>query len=97
MFAHSIFQDEMFALEKEKSDRRDLLRTRGRDEIEKIIERIKDGSNENVMLQALILDLSRRLRQHKGKKKYSYLKPKARKLVDSIVDEIAKISAIKEL
>ena len=97
MFAHSIFQDEMFALEKEKSDRRDLLRTRGRDEIERIIERIKDGSNENVMLQALILDLSRRLRQHKGKKKYSYLKPKDRKLVDSIVDEIAKISAIKEL
>ena len=97
MFAHSIFQDEMFALEKEKSDRRDVLRTRGRDEIERIIERIKDGSNENVMLQALILDLSRRLRQHKGKKKYSYLKPKDRKLVNSIVDEIAKIPAIKEL
>ena len=97
VFAHAIFQDEMLTLEQSKSDSRDALRQRGRDEIEEIIERIKDGSNENVMLQAMILDLSRRLKEHKGKNKYSYLKPLDKKLVDSIVDEIGQIPAVKEL
>ena len=97
VFAHAIFQDEMLTLEQSKSDSRDALRTRSRDEIEEIIARIHDESNENVMLQAMILDLSRRLKEHKGKKKYSYLKPPDKKLVDSIVDEISKIPAVKEL
>lgn len=97
IFAHAVFQDEMFTLEQSKSESRDALRTRSRDEIEEIIARIHDGSNENVMLQAMILDLSRRLKEHKGKKKYSYLKPPDKKLVDSIVDEISKIPAVKEL
>ena len=95
--AHAIFQDEMFTLEQAKSESRDALRNRGRDEIEEIIQRIHDGSNENVILQAMILDLSRRLKEHEGKKKYSYLKAPDKKLVDSIVDEIAKIPAVKEL
>ena len=97
MFAHAIFQDEMFMLEKDKSDRRDELRLRGKDEIEEIISRIKDGSNDNIILQAMLLDLAQRLRDHKGKKKYSYLKPKDKKLVDSIVDEIGRIPAVEEL
>lgn len=97
IFAHVIFQDEMFTLEQSKSDSRDALRTRSRDEIEEIVARIHDGSNENVMLQAMLLDLSRRLKEHKGKKKYSYLKPPDKKLVDSIVDEIGKIPAVKAL
>ena len=96
-FAHAIFQDEMFTLEQAKSESRDALRNWGRDEIEEIIQRIHDGSNENVMIQAMILDLSRRLKEHEGKKKYSYLKAPDKKLVDSIVDEIAKIPAVKEL
>lgn len=96
-FAHAIFQDEMFTLEQAKSESRDALCNRGRDEIEEIIQRIHDGSTENVKLQAMILDLSRRLKEHKGKKKYSYLKAPDKKLVDSIVDEIGKIPAVKEL
>ncbi len=97
MFAHAIFQDEMFALEQEKSDKRDALRARGKDEIEEVIARINDGTNENVILQAMLLDLARRLRAHKGKKYYTYLKKDDKRLVDSIVDEIEKIPAVDEL
>lgn len=97
MFAHAIFQDEMFALEQEKSDKRDAIRARGKDEIEEVIARINDGTNENVILQAMLLDLARRLRAHKGKKYYTYLKKDDKRLVDSIVDEIAKIPAVDEL
>ena len=97
MFAHAIFQDEMFALEQEKSDKRDALRARGKDEIEEVIARINDGTNENVILQAMLLDLARRLRKHKGRKYYTYLKKDDKRLVDSILDEIAKIPAVDEL
>lgn len=97
MFAHAIFQDEMFLIEREKSNRRDQLRLRGKEEIDALIDQIHNGASDNVILQAMILDLSRRLREHKGRKKYSYLKQADKRLVDSIVDELEKIPAVKEL
>ena len=97
IFAHDIFRDEMLTIEREKTEKRDLLRQIGRDEIEEIIRRIHDGSDENVMLQAMLLDLARRLRSHKGKKYYSYLKAADKRLVDSIVDVIGSIPAVEDL
>lgn len=97
VFAHSIFQDEMFNIQNEKTTRRDQLRLRGKDEIESIISRISDGQENNIILQAMFLDLASRLKNHSGKKVYSYLKFTDKKLVDGIVDEIEKIPAVKEL
>lgn len=97
IFAHDIFRDEMLTIEREKTEKRDLLRQIGKDEIEEVIRRIHDGSEENVMLQAMLLDLSRRLRSHKGKKYYSYLKATDKRLVDSIVDVIGSIPAVEDL
>ena len=96
-FAHSIFQDEMFNIQNEKTSRRDQLRLRGKDEIESIISRISAGQENNTILQAMFLDLAQRLKNHKGKKLYSYLKSTEKKLVDGIVDEIEKIPAVREL
>ena len=97
IFANDIFQDEMLMLEREKSDRRDQLRQRGKDEIEEVIARIHAGTYDNILLQALLMDLARRLREHKGKKYYTYLKKADKKLVDSIIDEIGRIPAVEEL
>lgn len=97
MFAHAIFQDEMLMLEREKTDKRDMLRLRGKDEIEEIISRIQNGTNDNMILQAMLLDLARRIREHRGKKAYAYLKKEDKRLVDSIVDEIALLPSVKEL
>ena len=97
IFANDIFQDEMFMLEREKTDRRDQLRQRGKDEIDEVIARIHTGTNDNILLQALLMDLVRRLREHKGKKYYTYLKAADKKLVDSIIDEIGRIPEVKEL
>ena len=97
IFANDIFQDEMLMLEREKSDRRDQLRQRGKNEIDEVIARIHTGTNDNILLQALLMDLARRLREHKGKKYYTYLKKADKKLVDSIIDEIGRIPAVKEL
>lgn len=97
IFANDIFQDEMLMLEREKSDRRDQLRQRGKDEIEEVIARIHADTYDNIFLQALLMDLARRLREHKGKKYYTYLKKADKKLVDSIIDEIGRIPAVEEL
>lgn len=96
-FAHSIFQDEMFNIQNDKTTRRDQLRLRGKDEIENIISRISSGQENNTILQTMFLDLAQRLKNHNGKKLYSYLKSTDKKLVDGIVDEIEKIPAVKEL
>lgn len=96
-FAHTIFRDEMLNLQNEKTDQRDKLRLRGKDEIEEIIKRISSGQENNLMLQALLVDLQRRLQEHKGKKVYGYLSKDDKHLVDRIVDEIEKIPAVKEL
>lgn len=97
VLAHEIFKDEMFTLQREKTDRRNQLRLRGKDEIESIIMRISDGQEDNILLQAMLLDLAHRLKKHQGKKLYSYLKATDKTLVDAIVDEIEKIPAVKEL
>ena len=96
-FAHVIFQDEMLNIQNEKSDRRDRLRLRGKDEIEEIISRINNGSENNFILQAMFIDLSKRLKEHEGKKTYGYLSKKDKYIVDRIVDQIEKIPAVKEL
>ena len=96
-FAHVIFQDEMLNIQNEKSDRRDRLRLRGKDEIEEIISRINNGSENNFILQAMLIDLSKRLKEHKGKKTYGYLSKNDKYIVDRIVDQIEKIPAVKEL
>ena len=96
-FAHVIFQDEMLNIQNEKTERRDYLRARGKDEINAIASRITDGCESNVALQYMLLDLSGRLKARMGKKVYGYLTRQDRALVDSIVDQIEKIPAIKEL
>ena len=96
-FAHVIFQDEMLNIQNEKTDRRDQLRLRSKEEIEEIIKRIKNNQYDNTLLKAMILDLSNRLKKHKGKKAYGYLKKGDKYIVDRIVEQIEKIPEVKEL
>ncbi len=96
MFAHAIFSDEMLNLQNEKTSQRDKLRLRSREEIESIISRINSGQEDNLVLRALMIDLSERLKKHKGKMVYGYLKKDDKLLVKQIVDELEKIPAVKE-
>lgn len=96
-FAHVIFQDEMLNIQSEETNIRDKLRLRGREEIEEIIRRINDGCENNTILQAMLIDLCKRLNEHKGKKIYGYLNKGDKYLVDRIVDQIEKIPAVNEL
>lgn len=96
-FAHIIFQDEMLNIQNEKTERRDRLRELGKDEIETIASRISDGGENDVVLQAMLMDLHKRLKRHKGKKVYGYLNKSDRALVKDIVGQIENIPAVKKL
>ena len=96
-FAHCIFRDEMLNIQNEKTLRRDLLRQRGKDEIEELLSHIQDGTEENLALKLLLIELGQSLKDHKGKKVYGYLNRQDRALVDSIVDEIEKLPPVSSL
>ena len=96
IFAHAIFQDEMYFVQNEKSERRDQLRLRGKKEIEEILLRIKEEGTKNERIPLLMVDLAARLRSYQGRKVYGYLKKDEKKLVNAIVDELEKIPAVKE-
>lgn len=96
-FAHVIFQDEMLNIQCDKTDRRDKLRLRGKDEIEAVINRINEGHENDSTLNSMLMELHRRLLKHKGKKVYGYLSKHDKELVNKIVDHIEKIPEIKEL
>ena len=87
----------MLSIQDEKTNRRNELRLLGKDEIEEIIKQINDGQENNILLQAMLLDLSKRLKNHKGKLVYGYLNKGDKYVVDRIIDQIEKIPSVKEL
>lgn len=97
LFAHDIFRDEMYAIQNEKTKVRDELRRVSKEVVDELISKIRLDPNGHVVLNAMMLDLAKRLTDHKGRMYYSYLKQPDKRLVDSIVDEIGKIPAIEQL
>lgn len=97
IFAHDIFRDEMLMIQNEKTETRDELRRVSKDEIYELIYKLNAGTSQHLVLNAMLIDLAGRLKKHKGRKYYSYLKSADRRLVDSIVDEIGRIPEISKL
>jgi hypothetical protein len=96
-FAHVIFQDEFYNIQEEKTDRRNMLRLRGKDEVEALVKSINSGNRHNILLQAMLVDLSRKLKKYSGRKVYGYLNKEDRAAVNLIVDQIEKLPEIKAL
>ena len=97
VFAHAVFRDEMYFIQNEKSQRRDKLRLRGKDEIEELLDRIREEGKGNSKVEWLMIDLAQRLASHEGRKVYGYLKKEDKNLVNTIVDEIGKIPSVAKL
>ena len=86
-----IFQSEMVPIYAQQTARRNQLKT----ECKKVFAEIKNATN-NPALQQLVLNLHQKLQHASGKKQYGYLQEPLKKLVDSIVDKLAKIPSVKE-
>ena len=55
-----------------------------------LIGQMSAGTLQNGKLELLVADLAKRLQEVSGKKVYGYLPPRAKRIVDEIVDELSK-------
>ena len=92
-----IFRQDLLQIYQKQSDLRDELRQESRDRITEIVDAINHGSFDNPQMQMMLVQLADRLAKAKGKKQYGYLNASTKKLVDSIVTELAGDSRIQEL
>lgn len=92
--AGEIFRQELTAVYREQTHRRDELGTAARDALEELIGRMQTGAVEDGQLGPLLEQLSERLSHTTGKKQYGYLKAPLKKLVDELVDKLAQIPQV---
>ena len=95
--AQEIFRQDLLQIYQKQTDLRDELRQESRDRITEIVDAINHGSFDNPQMQMMLVQLADRLAKAKGKKQYGYLNASTKKLVDSIVAELAGDSRIREL
>ena len=95
--AQEIFRQDLLQIYQKQSDLRDELRQESRERITEIVDTINHGSFDNPQMQMMLVQLADRLAKTKGKKQYGYLNAGTKKLVDSIVAELAGDSRIREL
>lgn len=96
-FAHEIFKQDLMQAYETQTQYRNRLSAETRDQVQKIVEEINRGTNENQTISLMLRRLSEILRHSKGKKVYGYLPQTARNLVNNILDELAKNADIAEL
>ena len=89
-FGRRIFQQDLLHVYEQKTEYRNTLSRDAERAMAELIAQMEQGQLQNENLERLILELSRRLQNTKGKKVYGYLPPVAKALVDAIVDELAK-------
>lgn len=96
-FAKEIFQEDYVMKLESKTFQRDMLRQESKNTVAKIVEDINKNNFSNPVLEDKLNKLSGILKNAKGKKVYAYLEPNVKKLVDDIVDELAKDERIEKL
>ena len=95
--AQEIFRQDLLQIYQKQTDLRDELRQESWDRITEIVDAINHGSFDNPRMQMMLVQLADRLAKTKGKKQYGYLNAGTKKLVDTIVAELAGDSRIREL
>ena len=95
--AQEIFRQDLLQIYQKQTDLRGELRQESRNRITEIVDAINHGSFDNPQMQIMLVQLADRLAKAKSKKQYGYLNASTKKLVDSIVAELAGDSRIQEL
>ena len=96
LLAGEIFRQELTAVYQEQTRRRNELGAAARDTLEELISQIQTGALEDERLGRMLEQLSEKLSHTTGKKQYGYLKPPLKKLVDELVDELARMPQVEK-
>ena len=95
--AKEIFQQDLLQIYQKQTDFRDKLRHESKAQMDRIVAEINAGNFSDPVLEQMLLQLSQKLFQSKGRKQYGYLKPEVKKLVDEIVAHLSGEEHIREL
>ena len=95
-FARKIFSQDLYHLYTQKTEYRNELQLQAEKRMNELLEEIICGIPVSGNMVALIEELKERLNNTSGKKVYGYLPPPAKRIVDAIVDEIAKDERVAE-
>ncbi len=91
-----IFQHEMHHLYEQKSASRDELVREARKAMLEMVRTMREGICDHPDAEKLMLQLSAELKHVSGKKTYGYLPKPQKKLVDRIVDQMERVSSVRQ-
>ena len=86
----TIYRNDRLHIYAQKDEQRGLLRQEAEARMATLIGQMATGTLQSDRLELLVTDLAQRLREVSGKKVYGYLPPRVKRIVDEIVDELAK-------
>ena len=86
----TIYRNDRLHIYEQKDEQRGLLRQEAEARMATLIEQMATGALQSDKLELLVTDLAQRLQGVSGKKVYGYLPPRVKRIVDEIVDELAK-------
>ena len=95
--AHSIFRQDFANLYEEQNQARAELKKEAEQVMKELVSQLEQRELVNPEIERMICLLAGRLLKTKGKKVYGYLKADVKKLVDQIVDELAKEPGVEKL
>ena len=91
---NEIFQQDMLHLYEQKTVSRDQLVREARQAMRELVQQMRTRICDHPEAEQMIWDLSRQLGQVGGKKTYGYLTKPMKKLVDEIVDQMARLPTV---
>ena len=86
----TIYRNDRLHIYEQKDEQRGLLQQEAEARMATLIGQMATGTLQSDKLELLVTDLAQRLREVSGKKVYGYLPPRVKRIVDEIVDELAK-------
>ena len=86
----TIYRNDRLHIYEQKDEQRGLLRQEAEARMATLVGQMAAGTLQSDKLELLVADLAQRLQEVSGKKVYGYLPPRVKRIVDEIVDELAK-------
>lgn len=90
VMTNTIFKDDLLHVYTQKDISYKELTAAARASMEKLVAAMENGVCDNPRLEELLAELARQMKTVSGKKQYGYLPKPVKRLVDGIVDELAR-------
>lgn len=96
-FGTAIFHDDLMHVYAEKDEVRKTVKDIAEKKMKELTAHINQRDTSNPVIASLLLELSKELRQTKGKKQYGWLDTKKKQMVNAVVSELGRDKDIQEL